>query len=152
MHCNVIIYSALLLIYMYCHSQKFDKSYSEECCHQMNLFNFCVTLGFWWVHKKSNIECFISRVMTMTDEMKYGVKIWSLCSPLKSHFLWDSGSFFMGLIHHLIDFLHTVQLKISKRYGSTQNMRKKTGPDKSASFEFHTVTSAESIDYQVNST
>ena len=45
----------------------------------------------------------------------------------------------MGLIHHLIDFLHTVQLKISKRYG----------PDKSASFEFPTVTSAESIDYQV---
>ena len=55
----------------------------------------------------------------------------------------------MSLIHHLIDFLHTVQLKISKRYSSTQNLRKKTGPDKSASFEFHTVTSAESIDYQV---
>ena len=25
---------------MYFHCQKFDKSYSEECCHQINLFNF----------------------------------------------------------------------------------------------------------------
>ena len=55
----------------------------------------------------------------------------------------------MGLIHHLIDFIHTVQLRISKRYGSTQNLRKKTSPDKSALFEFPMVTSAESIDYQV---
>ena len=55
----------------------------------------------------------------------------------------------MGLIHHFTDFIHTVQLRISNRYGSTQNLRKKTSPDKSASFEFPTVTSAESIDYQV---
>ena len=47
---------------MYFHSQKFDKSYSEECCHQINLFNFFVTLP------------------------------------------------------------HLVQLKVSKRYGSTQNL------------------------------
>ena len=52
----------------------------------------------------------------------------------------------MGLIHRLIDFIHTVQLRISNRY---KKFAKKTSPDKSASFEFPTVTSGESIDYQV---
>ena len=33
-----------MLIYMYFHSQKFDISYSEECCHQINIFNFLLLL------------------------------------------------------------------------------------------------------------
>ena len=47
----------------------------------------------------------------------------------------------MGLIHHLIDFPpHSTIEDIEEIWPYTKFAKKKTGPDKSASFEFPTFT------------